>query len=159
MVWGFIGNISTESALQTVQNARDQLKLKCTPRDQLAHVKVVSLPVGEQRVDFEVEDATNENSALVTYMQQGIVAADEVKQCKLMDLTCQFLDEPTFNQLRTIEQLGYVVFTRANITRDVQALQFCIQSPGKCCSHIRNSLDSHLNNMREKAKNMEEKEF
>jgi secreted Zn-dependent insulinase-like peptidase len=36
-----------------------------------------------------------------------------------MDLTEQFLDEPTFNQLRTIEQLGYVVFTRKNETRDV----------------------------------------
>lgn len=77
----------------------------------------------------------------------------------MIDLTCQFLDEPTFNQLRTIEQLGYVVFTRSNITRDVHALQFCIQSPGKGCSHIRNSLDSHLNTMREKAKNLSDAEF
>lgn len=69
MVWGFLGNISTESALKTVENARDQLKLKCTPRDQLAPFKVINLPVGEQRVDFDVEDATNENSCLVTYMQ------------------------------------------------------------------------------------------
>ena len=31
----------------------------------------------------------------------------------------QYLDEPTFNQLRTIEQLGYVVFARKSDYRDV----------------------------------------
>ena len=31
----------------------------------------------------------------------------------------QYLDEPTFNQLRTIEQLGYVVFARNVSHRDV----------------------------------------
>lgn len=67
MVWGFFGNISTESALQTVESARAQFKLKCTPRDQLTPFKVISLPLGEQRIDFGVEDPTNENSALVSY--------------------------------------------------------------------------------------------
>lgn len=38
-------------------------------------------------------------------------------------------------------------------------MQFCIQSPGKGCSHIKNSLDTHLANMREKAKNMTQAEF
>jgi len=88
MVWGFFGNISTESALQTVENARAQFKLKCTARDQLTPFKVISLPVGEQRIDFEVEDPTNENSCLVTSLQQGIVTGEDVKASKMMDLTC-----------------------------------------------------------------------
>ena len=77
----------------------------------------------------------------------------------MVDLIVQFLDEPTFNQLRTIEQLGYVVFTRSNITRDIHGIQFCIQSPGKGCSHIRNSLDKHLAAMLEKSKAMTDEEF
>lgn len=95
----------------------------------------------------------------MSYFQQGQVTADDLKAAKMMDITCQFLDEPTFNQLRTIEQLGYVVFTRPNLTRDVHALQFCVQSPQKCCSHIRNSLDSHLKTMAQKAKDMSDSEF
>lgn len=143
-VWGFFGNISTEDVMSTVKSVRDLLPVKNTEREDLTPFKVVSLPEGEQRIDFPVEDPTNENSCLVSYFQQGLIHADDIKAAKFMDLTCQFLDEPTFNQLRTIEQLGYVVFTRCNSTRDVQGLQFCVQSPQKCCSHIRNSLDTHL---------------
>lgn len=47
MVWGFLGNISTSAALDIVENAREQLKLKCTPRDQLIPFKVMKLPIGE----------------------------------------------------------------------------------------------------------------
>jgi secreted Zn-dependent insulinase-like peptidase len=38
----------------------------------------------------------------------------------------QYLDEPTYNQLRTKEQLGYVVFTRRCDYRDVMGAQFII---------------------------------
>jgi secreted Zn-dependent insulinase-like peptidase len=38
----------------------------------------------------------------------------------------QFLEEPTFNQLRTIEQLGYVVFARKCCYRGVHGTQFII---------------------------------
>lgn len=51
------------------------------------------------------------------------------------------------------------MFTRVNNIRDVHALQFCVQSPGKGCSHIRNSLDSHLNTQREKARNISDADF
>jgi len=59
MVWGFLGNISTGAALDIVENAREKLKLKCTQRDQLNHFKVMKLPVGEQRIDFDVVDQSN----------------------------------------------------------------------------------------------------
>lgn len=88
MVWGFIGNISTGAALGIVENAREQLKLKCTQRDQLTPFKVIKLPVGEQRIDFDVVDQSNENSCLVTYLQYKIATADDIKAAKMMDLTC-----------------------------------------------------------------------
>ena len=36
------------------------------------------------------------------------------------------MDEPTFNELRTIQQLGYVVFSRRSDYRDVMGAQFII---------------------------------
>lgn len=77
----------------------------------------------------------------------------------LLNLSWQFLEQPTFDQLRTTEQLGYVVFTKKVATRDVHALQFLIQSPKYGCSHIRNSLDKHLQVMRGKAQEMPDSEF
>ena len=34
-------------------------------------------------------------------------------------ILAQYLDEPLFNQLRTIEQLGYVVLSRHKVVRGV----------------------------------------
>ena len=39
-----------------------------------------------------------------------------------------YLDEPTFNKLRTEEQLGYVVFTLLRGFRDVNGIGFLVQS-------------------------------
>lgn len=69
------------------------------------------------------------------------------------------MDEPTFNQLRTIEQLGYVVFSRPHSMRDLNAFWFLVQSPSKCCEHIVNSLGDHLDTMRKKVKELSDENF
>lgn len=74
-------------------------------------------------------------------------------------LVMQFLQEPTFDQLRTKEQLGYVVFSRPRAARDIISAWFLIQSPGKGCEHIRTRLDVHMAKMRVKARNMTDDEF
>jgi len=71
----------------------------------------------------------------------------------------QFLDTPTFDELRTVQQLGYVVFSRPSFIRDVLGGWFLIQSPGKGCSHIANSLNAHLVNMGTKAAEISEEDF
>jgi insulysin len=67
----------------------------------------------------------------------------------------QFLEEPTFNQLRTIEQLGYVVFARKCCYRGVHGTQFIIQSPKESCEYIVNSLNAFLASMHEKVHSAE----
>ncbi len=71
----------------------------------------------------------------------------------------QFLDEPTFNQLRTIEQLGYVVVARKTDYRDVMGAQFLIQSPKESSEYIVNSLNNFLNSIKEKVATLTEEEF
>lgn len=69
------------------------------------------------------------------------------------------MDEPFFNQLRTVEQLGYVVISRAKVTRDIIGYWVMVQSAKKGCSHIRNSIDKCLAEHREKVKNLTDEEF
>lgn len=38
------------------------------------------------------------------------------------EIVANFLDEPTFNYMRTKEQLGYVVFTRPVLMHNVLAI-------------------------------------
>ena len=71
----------------------------------------------------------------------------------------QFLNEPFFNELRTQQQLGYVVFSRAVNTRDVLGAQFMVQSPKRSCEYIVNSINDFLITMRELVKNLSDEEF
>ena len=71
----------------------------------------------------------------------------------------QFLNEPFFNELRTQQQLGYVVFSRAVNTRDVLGAQFMVQSPTRSCEYIVNSINEFLVSMRAKIQNLSDVEF
>ena len=87
-------------------------------------IDLSSHPAHFHRLDFKTPDPTNENSCFVSYYQYGRAAAidDDSSQGKtalLNQLAVQFLSEPTFDQLRTKEQLGYVVFSQRRIIRDI----------------------------------------
>lgn len=71
----------------------------------------------------------------------------------------QFLDEPTFDQLRTKEQLGYVVHSGHRKDRFIHGAFFNIQSPSKNCTHIRTRLDLHLMRMRTKVQQISDEDF
>ena len=90
-----------------------------------------------------MEDKTNENNCLLTYYEFGLEGND-LRAKMLHYVVMQFLEEPTFNQLRTIEQLGYVVFARRCQNRDVLGARFIIQSPGQSSEYIVNSLNTFM---------------
>jgi insulysin len=95
---------------------------------------------------------------LITYFEAGLEGND-IRGKLLHQVVMQYLDEPTFNQLRTIEQLGYVVFARNCTYRDVMGAQFIIQSPKQSCEYIVNSLNTFLEKTREKVREITDEEF
>lgn len=82
-------------------------------------VRCVALPSGKSvLIERNLDDTTNENNCLVTYFEVGLEGTD-LRTKMLHQVVMQYLDEPTFNQLRTNEQLGYVVVSRKVEYRDV----------------------------------------
>jgi len=162
MLWYVYGNIEKKSAIDTVEQARKILKIDGVARDSLTDIRCIDiLPNTIQRIDFEVQEKTNENSCLITYFQYGLIGdgEDGMKNQLLNEIVEQYMDEPFFNQLRTIEQLGYVVLSRHKVTRDVLGYWVMVQSEKHGCSHLRNSMDKCLQDFREKVKNMTEEDF
>ena len=158
MVFFVYGNFAQDAAIALVEEARKVFDIKATSKDSLSTVRCVQITGNHHRVDFDVEDPKNENSVLMTYYQFGIEGNDPRSKL-LNEVALQFLDEPTFNQLRTVEQLGYVVWSRHNVKRDVVGAWFLVQSPNKGCSHIKASFNSHMKKMLKKVEDMTEKEF
>jgi insulysin len=72
------------------------------------------------------DDCENINSCVETFIQLGLISNH--RERILNELVSQILHEPCFNRLRTIEQLGYVVFSGTRETRTTFGLRFLIQS-------------------------------
>lgn len=153
------GNIERNEAIQLVEKARETLQLKVADKEDLVDVRCIALPPNSHYLlEIPLEDKTNENSCLISYFEGGIEGGDLRKKL-IHSVVMQYMDEPTFNQLRTIEQLGYVAYSRLSDYRDIMGAQFIVQSPNQPCEYIVNSLNTLLNVQREKVRNITEEDF
>lgn len=162
MVWFVYGNINSDSALKIASDANAVISLKPTAKLALPDYRILKVPEqseGNMRLDFPVVDEDNENSCFMSYFQVVKNDENETHLHLLNDIANQFLEDPTFNQLRTQEQLGYVVFVRDGSIRGIVGTKVLIQSPKKCASYIRSRFDLHLENMLQKCTEMTDEEF
>ena len=139
MLWYAHGNIHKDVAKDIVGKAIETLNLKSVPKTSLAEVRGIDLSTdGDHfhRLDFTVEDPTNDNSCILTYYQAGVQDKDG-RNDLINRVVGQYLEEPTFDQLRTKEQLGYVVFARARNQRNIIGNWFLVQSPTRDCAYLR----------------------
>jgi len=68
MVWFVAGNLTKDDALAIVQGARDTLKLIPVAKEDFCSVRCLAVDNGShQRINFDVQDKKNDNSAFVSY--------------------------------------------------------------------------------------------
>lgn len=100
-VWFVHGNLTKEQALGLVDKARETIKPKSIAKEDLVDVRCIALPAGKQ-ILYErlLDDPTNENNCLMSYFEVGLEGTD-LRTKMIHSVVMQYLDEPTFNQLRT----------------------------------------------------------
>lgn len=92
-----------------------------------------TLEVGEHaRYELPLQDANNVNSCLEYFVEVGRLEPTNNRLRLLTDLLATTIHEPCFNQLRTKEQLGYVVFSGYRLSRSYFGLRFLVQSERPC---------------------------
>jgi len=81
--------------------------LQSVSKDDLPPVRLIDLssqPQNFHRIDITVPEPTNENSCFVSFFQHSLDSdKDGGKKSLLNTLVMQFMQEPTFDQLRTKE--------------------------------------------------------
>lgn len=143
-----------------MEGARSSFSLKGVEVGDLADIRTLSIDSGHYyHIETPLEDKTNENSCAITYYEVGMPDESDIKKRLTNFVVMQFLQEPFFNDLRTQQQLGYVVFSKACAQRDVIGVQFMVQSPTKSCGYITNAINNFLAELKEKAEQMSDKEF
>ncbi|KRZ79257.1 Insulin-degrading enzyme [Trichinella papuae] len=155
------GNASEENARDILSQTRNAILQKMQPKPLLASQVVrnreVKLPKGKTFV-FEEQNTVHPNSAIEMVLQVGL---QESRLNMLLELLVQILNEPCFHQLRTVEQLGYIVFGGLRRANDTQALHIIVQSE-KSPTYLDERIEAFLSQLlvsSEDIKNMPSEEF
>jgi len=150
------GNASTAQAEELVAAARTAFG--CEPPTQAereetdALLRALMLPESKevwvrqhcslmpelQRAHINPDDT---NSAIEVYLQLGI---DERPRTMLVEMLEQILHKSAEQQLRTVEQLGYIVWCTTRFTYNVVGLRFIIQSSVACPATLDERIEAFL---------------
>ncbi len=151
------GNVNREDALAMTDLIERTLKPRTLPYAQWHIRRNLILPEG---ADFTHQrtlgDPANVNHCIEYYVQVGPLA-DRVRTAKLL-LLAQMTDELGFDQLRTKEQLGYIVFTGAKKVATMGGYRVIIQSE-KSTKYLEERINAFLAMFANKLKEMPLDEF
>jgi len=144
------GNVDSD----TVEALSDLLgalpNCDCDLTEQRLHMGVVKLPLGRQQ---QTQILNHSDAAILWYFQ----APDEsLSSAALSQLTVSVLHPKLFNQLRTEQQLGYVVGASAFNRNKLRGIAFQVQSPSSNEQDILSALSGFIDDVLEQGVDIEE---
>ncbi|KAG6546103.1 hypothetical protein Mapa_012509 [Marchantia paleacea] len=157
------GNITSEDS----ENFLDHVEKSLTEGPIVRSQPPYSSQLMEQRV-MRLEDGANffhvvpglnpedENSALSLYLQIGL---DKMDLDLLTVLLVQLMYDGVFHQLRTVEQLGYVVSVSSTNHYGVTGIEFTIQSTSKDPQSLEARVEAFLEKYAATLQEMSDEEF
>ncbi|KAF5005938.1 hypothetical protein FDECE_7652 [Fusarium decemcellulare] len=151
------GNMYREDALNATDMVESILKPRILPRSQWPILRSLILPQGSNYVFRKtLEDPANVNHCVETWLYAGSREDRGVRTKTL--LLDQMMHEPAFDQLRTKEQLGYIVFSGPRAFSTTYGFRFLIQSE-MTPEFLDARIEAFLKRYAETLENMSEAEF
>ena len=147
------GNVTQADAKLMV----DVIKAKLTDKFPLRKVDqsvVVDLPTGSKTM---VSLALEHEDAAVVLLKQGLGKSFADKA--LMYMLYQLIEAPFFHQLRTIEQLGYVVSASPYVNLNVPYIAMIIESPTTSVASIIERIEVFIGQFGSTLSELSDKEF
>lgn len=152
------GNLSRKETMdvgEMVENTlRANSKSKPLLLSQRKQIREVKLPDGCSFV-YKKNNEVHNSSSLEMYYQTG---EQDTESNMILELFCQIISEPCFDQLRTKEQLGYIVFSGIRRSSGVQGLRIIVQSD-KDPIYVENRIEIFLQNVKNDLETMSDEEF
>jgi len=148
------GNVTAEAALSWISLLLDTWK----PSPLLNHNerRVTNLPL-DSVYHCKGWNPENQNSAVVNIFQIGPIDL-RVNAC--LSIFSHLVQEPAFNQLRTEEQLGYIVHTGVKTSGEkVKSLMMLVQSESFDPHHIDQRIEAFLQHFRSTLLEMSSEDF
>nr|XP_027190387.1 nardilysin-like isoform X2 [Cicer arietinum] len=145
------GNLSEEEAISIYHIFKRNFPVNPLPIKSRHAERVICLPSNANLVrDINVKNNLEKNSVIELYFQiEQDLGLGSTKLKALIDLFDEIVEEPLFNQLRTKEQLGYVVECSPRVTYRVFGFCFCIQSSDYNPIYLQGRIESFINGLEE----------
>ncbi|KAK7425349.1 metalloprotease [Neonectria magnoliae] len=151
------GNMYREDALKVTDMVESILKPRILPRAQWPIHRSLVLPPGSNHVYKKIlKDKANVNHCIETWFYAGD-RGDRAVRSKTL-LIDQMIHEPAFDQLRTKEQLGYIVFSGARAFSATYGLRFLLQSE-MTPEYLDSRIEAFLSRFSETLSKMPDSEF
>jgi len=151
------GNLYKEDALKLTDMIEKTLKPRTLPREQWPIRRSLIFPPGSNYVwKKTLKDAANVNHCIEYWLYVGDKADRKVRAKTL--LLDQITHEPCFDQLRTKEQLGYIVYSGVRASTTTYGFRFIIQSE-KTAPYLETRIELFLESLGRTLKEMSEKDF
>ncbi|KAH9668340.1 nardilysin-like [Citrus sinensis] len=155
------GNLSQEEAIHISNIFKSIFSVQPLPIEMRHQECVICLPSGANLVrNVSVKNKCETNSVIELYFQIEQEKGMELTRLKaLIDLFDEILEEPFFNQLRTKEQLGYVVECSPRVTYRVLGFCFCIQSSKYNPIYLQERIDNFISGLDELLEGLDDESF
>ena len=151
------GNLAKEDALKFTDLVQNILRPRKLPPNQWRIRRSLVFPPGANYVyERSLKDPANINHCIEYMLYIGSNQARDLRARLL--LLAQMADEPCFDQLRTKEQLGYVVFSGASIHNTWIGYRILVQSE-KPPEYLEDRIENFLSDLGQQIKDMDERLF
>lgn len=151
------GNLYKEDALRITDLVESTLKPRALPMTQWQMARNLILPPGsDYTFQRKLGDPANVNHCIEYYVFVGDVV-DRVLRAKLL-LLGQMTEEAGFDQLRTKEQLGYIVFTGVKMQATTMGYRVIIQSE-RSTDYLEERINAFLAHFGKSLQDMSKEDF
>ncbi|GAM26110.1 hypothetical protein SAMD00019534_092850 [Acytostelium subglobosum LB1] len=133
--WLIVGNISKEEAIQFGESISKEMSSSVGSREcDVQHPRRVAYTPGvEYHLRMRYQDPNQMNSVVIACYQFGEL---EVRKASLALLLKTIMGKASFNELRTIQQLGYIVQTVSDCTMQTVQLRLMVQSNSRDADYV-----------------------
>eukprot|EP00640_Fibrocapsa_japonica_P000489 CAMPEP_0113948168 /NCGR_PEP_ID=MMETSP1339-20121228/68882_1 /TAXON_ID=94617 /ORGANISM="Fibrocapsa japonica" /LENGTH=1055 /DNA_ID=CAMNT_0000955109 /DNA_START=417 /DNA_END=3580 /DNA_ORIENTATION=+ /assembly_acc=CAM_ASM_000762 len=157
------GNLDSEEATHLSSLLKAELQSIPLPTSELPDDRLVVVPQKGVLVQMPTPNEDEENSAVEVHFQVGPEDGedDSGRRGCLLDLVSHMAYTSAFNQLRTEEQLGYIVSSFQRKSGEPQVLGFSVmvQGPHHPPSHLDDRIENWLQMFRQQLVDMSPEEF
>lgn len=151
------GNLYKEDALRLTDMIEKTLKPRVLPCEQWPIRRSLVFPAGSNYVwKKTLKDPANVNHCIEYWLYVGS-KADRLIRAKTL-LLDQITHEPCFDQLRTKEQLGYIVYSGVRASATTYGFRFIIQSE-KTAPYLETRIELFLETLAKTIETMKETDF